>query len=283
MKKTISIIGAVIIIGLVVWGAWSFVSSKGSAGNTLSNSSSLLPSVSLSIQSQTQNGASVPVQGIASPQNSEVAKDLLGEMQNANQIALGGTVVASPYALQIWGDANEGGEALLEYSSSTGWNLISLGGGEWNVVALIQEGVPQSVAKQLIAGLTSGMPSPAASSTIIPAGDTIILGTAQGSVAMNNFYKNAGYIAQDQQTVVIQQASTYSIVYDVSDSSFTLTISSAPLDAVRQAAEAAFLSSLGISQQDACKLRVYEDISGGVPNQYAGKSFPLSFCAQEPF
>jgi hypothetical protein len=279
MKKTILIIGAVIIIGLIAWSVWFLVSSKNSNNNISSQPSGSLPSVSVT----TQNGASVRVQNVVSPQNSEVANDFLNEMKNANQIALGGTVIVSPYALQIWGDANTGGEALLEYAAPTGWTLLSLGGGEWNVIALIQEGVSQSIVEQLVMGLTNGTSSPATSPQNIPTGDTITLGTSQGSVTMNNFYKSAGYITQDQQAVVIQQSSAYSIVYNVPVSSFTLTISSAPPETVRQTMEGAFLSSLGISQVDACKLKVNESISSGVSDQYAGELFPLSFCATSTF
>jgi hypothetical protein len=270
MKKIIPIIGTIVVIGLVAWGVWFFAFSKGPQGVPLSNLSGLLPWVS------SQNAA--PVQRIVSPENPEVAKAFLGEAQNVSQVTLGGTVVASPYALQIWGNTNAGGEALLEQTSSTGWTLVSLGGGEWSLLGLMQEGVPQSAAEQLVAGLTSGATSPVASTINIPAGNTITIGTSEGSVTMNNFYRSASYIAQEQKAVVIQQTSTYDIVYNVSDSSFAITVFSVPFEAVRQTAEAAFLNSLGVSRQDACKLMVHENVSGGVASQYAGASFSLSFC-----
>ena len=281
MKKLISIIAVVVVIGLIVWGAWLFMFSGSSGRNTPSNPNGLLPlapSIAPSkVQSQTQSGISVFVQVVSSPQNPEIAKDFLGEIQNADQIALGGTVIASPYALQIWGDTNKGGEALLEYASSTGWTLVSLGGGEWTVLALIQEGVPVSVAEQLVAGLTNGtLPTPTAPPITIPVGDTITIGTSGGSVTMNNFYKSADYIDQDQRAVVVQQASTYNIVYYISNSGFTLTILGAPSQADRQMAEAAFLASLGISQQDACKLSVYENFPGNL--SIAPRQQNLSFC-----
>ena len=276
MKKPILIITALFAIGLIAWGIWFFALSKGSGGNTSSNNPS---GSSLSVQSQTQSGASVPIQGITSPQNPEVAKAFLGEMQNANQTALGGTVLVSPYALQVWGGANEGGEALLENVPSTGWTLVSLGGGEWSALALMQEGVPQSIAMQLITGLSGGTPPPVTSPINIPPGNTLTIGTPQGSVVMNNFYNSADYIAQNQRAIVIQQSSTYDIVYNVSDSGFTLTVFSMPFETVRQTAEAALLNLLGISKQDACKLSVYENVTGNASGQYAGRSFPLSFCA----
>jgi hypothetical protein len=115
-----------------------------------------------------------------------------------------------------------------------------------------------------------------------PTGTTLTLGTSEGNVTVNNFYNNPVFITQDQQTVVLAQSSTYSIVYNVSDSSFTISLLSAPFSAARQAAEAALLSSLGISQQDACKLKVSEGVPISVSDEYPGENFPLSFCGSSP-
>lgn len=283
MKRPIIIIIVIVAIGLVAWSIWFSVYLQGSQNNESSNTGSSLPTILPSAQSQPQGGAAAPIQAISSPENSDVAKDFLSSMQNEGQVALGGTVVVSPYALQVWGDTNMGGEALLEYTSSTRWVLLSLGGGEWTVLSLMQEGVPLATAKQLIAGLTNSTPSSIISPTNVPAGSTVTIGTSQGSVMVNNFYKNADYIAQDQNAVVIQQTVNYGIFYNILNSGFTITIFSAPFDAVRQTAEVAFLSSLNISQQDACKLSVYENASGNIANEYAGQSFPLSFCASSTF
>lgn len=107
---------------------------------------------------------------------------------------------------------------------------------------------------------------------------TITIGTDRGTVTVNNFYNTASYTTQDGQTVVLQDQADYQIVYNVSDSSFIISILATPLEANRQAAESAFLSQLGISQADACKLKVSEGVPIGVSNQYPGVNFPLSFC-----
>jgi hypothetical protein len=112
----------------------------------------------------------------------------------------------------------------------------------------------------------------------IPTSTTITLGTSQGSVTVNNFYQSADFITQDQQTVAVKSTPDYVIAYNVGDSSFAITLLSAPLEATRQAAEAAFLSKLGVSRQDACKLTVYEGVPASVSDQYVGQNFPLSFC-----
>ncbi len=115
-------------------------------------------------------------------------------------------------------------------------------------------------------------------STAFPTSTTLTLGTSDGNVTIKNFYNNASYITQDQQAVVIQENVQYTIVYNVGDSSFVISLLSTPLEAARQAAESAFLSALGISEQDACKLEVYEGVPISISDEYPGESFPLSFC-----
>jgi hypothetical protein len=79
-----------------------------------------------------------------------IKKALLGQIQNSNQITLKNAVVVMPYALQAWGDSNKGGDALLRYDHTNGWILVSMGGGAWDVPSLIQLGVPQDIAAQLV-------------------------------------------------------------------------------------------------------------------------------------
>lgn len=133
---------------------------------------------------------------------------------------------------------------------------------------------------------TGTLPPVATSTPVVPApaptSTTITLGTSQGSVTMNNFYQNAQAITQDGQAVIIQNTGDYAITYNVPDSSFAIALLSTPLEAARQAAESAFLSELGISKQDACKLTVYEGVPIGVSDQYPGENFPLSFCGGPP-
>ncbi len=133
----------------------------------------------------------------------------------------------------------------------------------------------------LLPPVATGTPDQSMSSTLAaaPTGSTFQIGTPQGSVAINNIYTSNDYITLDGQTIVIAQSGDYSIVYNVSDSSFiiSLTLVPGPLQATRDAAEAAFLQKLGISEKDACKLNVNEGVTEkGSP--YYGQSLGLSFC-----
>ncbi len=161
---------------------------------------------------------------------------------------------------------------LFQKSSSTS------GGGEGETGTLPSTSVNATT--------TATNTTPITSNIVFPTSSALTLGTAKGNVTMNNFYKSADYITEDRQTVEIQQqTSTYSIVYNVSDSSFIITILSMPFETTREAAEAVFLNSLGISRQDACKLNVSEGVPAFVSDsdQYIGKSFSLSFCASSTF
>ncbi len=83
-------------------------------------------------------------------QNPEIIKAFVDQNQNGNPTSFEETAVVSPYALQIWEDNISGGGALFKYASSTGWILVTFGGGVWNVSDLVQEGIPQNIAQQLL-------------------------------------------------------------------------------------------------------------------------------------
>ncbi len=94
----------------------------------------------------------IPNQTEADGTEPEIANALKEQISNPNLMSVKGTTVVSTYALQTWGDANKGGEALMRYSERDGWVLVSLGGGMWGVESLMENGVPQRIAAELIAG-----------------------------------------------------------------------------------------------------------------------------------
>lgn len=155
--KALTAIAFLVVAALIVGGVWFFVLSGKPAGTSVPSDTGssqpiiIPPAQNTSGQPQPQK---VSVQQIPSPQDPAVAHDFSAKIQNSSAITLGGTVVVPPYALQIWGDENKGGEALLkEDPSGTTWNIVTLGGGEWTVGDLVGAGVPESYAEQLVAGL----------------------------------------------------------------------------------------------------------------------------------
>ena len=95
---------------------------------------------------------------------------------------------------------------------------------------------------------------------------------------MKNFYNTA--LGADGEFVVIAQNNNYEINYDTYNSGFDLDIEQAPFSANRAAAEANFLSLIGASQADACKLAVSVSAESAANSGYGlSARLPLSFCA----
>jgi hypothetical protein len=108
-----------------------------------------------------------------------------------------------------------------------------------------------------------------------PRGATFELGTSQGLVTINNFYNLP--LAIDEEFLILKNTNDYQITYDTDNNQFFVYASSSPLDAARQKGETAFLSLLGVSQQDACKLNVLEGFPQG--SSMANAQLGLSFCS----
>lgn len=148
----IFLIGTGITIGLVLIGVgmWLILSPHAQQQTTpppttiLPGSSTIttIPIQNKTVSNQTVSAGTQPV----------IAKSMLDQIENSNLITLRGTAVVSDYALQLWDDENKGGEALMHYTTTKGWELVSLGGGSWSVESLTELGVPAQVALQLVAG-----------------------------------------------------------------------------------------------------------------------------------
>lgn len=123
---------------------------------------------------------------------------------------------------------------------------------------------------------------PYAPPSTLPSSTTLTIGTSQGSVTVDNFYTGAK-ISADRTSALIEKTSAYNITYYIPDSSFNILIEQSPFDAVREQAEAAFLQLLGISQADACKLKVKVGAPISVDPNHAGQNLGLSFCAPGTF
>jgi hypothetical protein len=125
---------------------------------------------------------------------------------------------------------------------------------------------------------TGGLPGvlPTATSTP-PTGETITIGTPQGGVTVKNPYKGAAEVHPNWGALSVS-TDTYDMLYFSVDSSFLMTFKKMPFDQLRKVAEADFLERLGITREQACKLKVIEAVPYSVDPTLAGKSFGLSFC-----
>ena len=112
----------------------------------------------------------------------------------------------------------------------------------------------------------------------VPTGPTFQMGTAEGTVTADNFYATDPPVVEGG-TIVIKETPNYDITYDPSTSEFWLAITGTPFATWQSAAESDFLSTLGVSKVDACKLRVTSGVIYSTGDPLDGESVPLSFCA----
>ena len=114
---------------------------------------------------------------------------------------------------------------------------------------------------------------PTAPPTPVPEeGDMIITG-----IAVNDFTKDADKILLNGD-VVIKEMETYQIVYLNKYQSFIISVLDSDFERALAAAERDFLAILGIDEPNACRLTVQVSSPAFAQNEYAGVSFPLSFC-----
>lgn len=147
------------------------------------------------------------------------------------------------------------------------------------VVFLMQS----SPANQSISGTggdaVSG-PLPGSPVTLtIPSGDTIQLGTSEGTVTVKNFYKNI--VEHEDEFIVLEKKTDYEITYDTVRSSFYIQILSSAVAMAQRESEAAILGMLGINQADACRLNIMEGFPAN--SSYGSKPAKLSFCSGAAF
>lgn len=140
MTRYLIALGAIILILLLLLAGWLFSSIKGS-----------VPTRTETVTFPSGNTMTVLVERDAKT-DPEVQTAFVSQIENADQIILGDTVIASDYALQTWGDEDKGGQAVLRQNAAGVWELLSMGGGAWDVASLTEAGVPQSVAEKLVHG-----------------------------------------------------------------------------------------------------------------------------------
>jgi len=107
--------------------------------------------------------------------------------------------------------------------------------------------------------------------------------TPAGEVVINNIYKDAINTYSDGG-VSFKNNNDYYIAYYPQDQGFIITIENQDIQTARQKAEADFVQTLGITQQQACQLRVSLGVPVSINEQASGGNYGLSFCPNgKPF
>ena len=112
-----------------------------------------------------------------------------------------------------------------------------------------------------------------------PTSALLTLGTANGSVQVNNFYLSDPMVTDGGETIILASTTSYLITYDTTDSSFWIGIDPGQFTAVRPVAEQALLSLLGVSSTDAWQALISLLARSDSSTSFNSQSFPPSFCS----
>ena len=80
------------------------------------------------------------------------------------------------------------------------------------------------------------------------------------------------------ETIFLEENSRFSIGFLKLDNSFGIVLSAKPISTVRKDAEDKFLRDLGISEKDACKLKVNVRVPASIAVNADDRNIGLSFC-----
>ncbi len=89
---------------------------------------------------------------------------------------------------------------------------------------------------------------------------------------------NLGYCVTDTQQCQAGTATDFNIFYNSTDGSFTIALLKEPLGQVRIEAEQFLMTTLGITQDDMCRLNYYVGTTSNVNPLYSGQNLGFSFC-----
>lgn len=107
----------------------------------------------------------------------------------------------------------------------------------------------------------------------VPTGEIIEV----SGVPVKNPYISPTQLNQNGDSLMVEQPG-YSLVYLKPFGEFLITITASPFEENRKKAEEAFLLRLGITQGQACRLKVTITTPVSVNPTEAGQKYPLSFC-----
>ena len=113
----------------------------------------------------------------------------------------------------------------------------------------------------------------------IPTTDKILVRGSGGDVAINNVFKIGKLIEGSQyQGVAVKNTDAFDIIYFGKDQFALISIQKKPVLSVRLDAEREFLKLFGITQEQACGMRVSVKTDLATDPNLAGAELGLSFC-----
>ena len=101
--------------------------------------------------------------------------------------------------------------------------------------------------------------------------------TKEGKVTVNNIYQNP-IKNLSQSGVRFLENESYIADFYPQDQGFLMVIENSDVQSARDMLEKDFLEVLGISEKEACKLKITLSVPFGVNEDLAGENYGLSFC-----
>jgi hypothetical protein len=109
-------------------------------------------------------------------------------------------------------------------------------------------------------------------------GDISIQTKDGGTLFVNDFLKSPKTTIDEEGDATLKDDPNYTILYYKMDQSVFIGLLGGNLPQVRSDAEKELLNILGITEQDACQLKVSTTVPASVSEKAAGKDYGLSFC-----
>lgn len=89
---------------------------------------------------------------------------------------------------------------------------------------------------------------------------------------------NLGYCVSDPQKCQAGATTDFNVFYDSTNGAFTIALLKEPLGQVRAEMEQFLMQTLGITQEDMCRLNYYVGTTSNVNPRYDSKNLGFSFC-----
>ncbi len=109
-------------------------------------------------------------------------------------------------------------------------------------------------------------------------GDILVSTKDNGDISVNDFFKNKKTIVYPEWGASLKDDPFYSLLYFTVDKSFLIVLEGGDLHTVRFDAEKEFLTLLGVTEEEACQLKVVMSVPAGVNKKASGHDYGLSFC-----
>lgn len=165
------------------------------------------------------------------------------------------------------------------------------------IFASTQQSPPPADGNSLVSFPSSGQFPVATTETSSSSLDTMtVSSTDGGAIITNDFIHNGitlpdaanngryllagnlGYCISDAQQCQAGTTTSFNIFYDRTDDSFTIALLKEPLGQVRLKAQQFLMTTLGITQDEMCRLNYRIGTTYHVNSFYSGENLGFSFC-----